>query len=165
GAMGQYEGVFYTDGSAIKSPDPTKSNNAGMGIVHATYKPEYQVLNQWSIPLGNHTAQMAEIAAVEFACKKALKIPGPVLVITDSFYVAESANKELPYWKSNGFVNNKKKPLKHISKWKSIAECLSMKPDITIQHEKGHQPTNTSIHTEGNALADKLATQGSYVVN
>ncbi|AAB48112.1 pro-pol protein, partial [Human spumaretrovirus] len=161
----QYEGVFYTDGSAIKSPDPTKSNNAGMGIVHATYKPEYQVLNQWSIPLGNHTAQMAEIAAVEFACKKALKIPGPVLVITDSFYVAESANKELPYWKSNGFVNNKKKPLKHISKWKSIAECLSMKPDITIQHEKGISLQIPVFILKGNALADKLATQGSYVVN
>nr|AFX98094.1 pol protein [Simian foamy virus] len=161
----QYNSVFYTDGSAIRSPDPTKSHNAGMGIVQAKFSPELQVINQWSIPLGNHTAQMAEIAAVEFACKKALKITGPILIITDSFYVAESANKELPYWKSNGFVNNKKKPLKHVSKWKSIAECLSLKPDITIQHERGHQPIYTSIHTEGNALADKLATQGSYVVN
>ncbi|CAD67562.1 polymerase [Simian foamy virus Pongo pygmaeus pygmaeus] len=161
----QYSMVFYTDGSAIKNPNPTKTHSAGMGVVQGKFNPEFQVVNQWSIPLGNHTAQLAEVAAVEFACKQALKITGPVLIITDSFYVAESANKELPYWKSNGFVNNKKKPLKHVSKWKSIADCLSLKTGITIKHEKGHQPSHTSVHTEGNALADKLATQGSYVVN
>nr|AXY87475.1 polymerase [Simian foamy virus] len=161
----EFQRVFYTDGSAIKHPDITKSHSAGMGIAETQFSPEFKVLNKWSIPLGDHTAQLAEIAAEEFACKKALKITGPVLIVTDSFYVAESANKELPYWQSNGFLNNKKKPLKHVSKWKSIAECLQLKPDITIIHEKGHQPTATSFHTEGNSLADKLATQGSYVVN
>nr|AZS32942.1 Pol [Simian foamy virus] len=159
----EFQRVFYTDGS--KHPDVTKSHNAGMGIAETQFNPEFKVLNKWSIPLGDHTAQLAEIAAVEFACKKALKITGPVLIVTDSFYVAESANKELPYWQSNGFLNNRKKPLKHVSKWKSIAECLQLKPDITIIHEKGHQPTASSFHTEGNSLADKLATQGSYVVN
>ncbi|ASF20094.1 pol [Rhesus macaque simian foamy virus] len=157
--------VFYTDGSAIKHPDINKSHSAGMGIAQVQFQPEYKVIHQWSIPLGDHTAQLAEIAAVEFACKKALKISGPVLIVTDSFYVAESANKELSYWKSNGFLNNKKKPLKHVSKWKSIAECLQLKPDITIIHEKGHQQPMTTLHTEGNNLADKLATQGSYVVH
>ncbi|YP_001956722.2 Pol precursor [African green monkey simian foamy virus] len=161
----EFSMVFYTDGSAIKHPNVNKSHNAGMGIAQVQFKPEFTVINTWSIPLGDHTAQLAEVAAVEFACKKALKIDGPVLIVTDSFYVAESVNKELPYWQSNGFFNNKKKPLKHVSKWKSIADCIQLKPDIIIIHEKGHQPTASTFHTEGNNLADKLATQGSYVVN
>nr|AXY87509.1 polymerase [Simian foamy virus] len=161
----QYTSVFYTDGSAIRSPDVSKAHSAGMGVVQGYFDPEFKISNSWSVPLGDHTAQYAEVCAVEFACKKALSVSGPVLIITDSFYVAESATKELPYWRSNGFLTNKKKPLKHVSKWKVIADCLQSKPDIVILHEKGHQPNNTSIHTEGNALADKLATQGSYTVN
>ncbi|ADE05995.1 pol [Squirrel monkey simian foamy virus] len=161
----QYLAVFYTDGSSIKSPDPTKTHSSGMGIVQAIYEPNFQIKHQWSIPLGDHTAQYAEIAAVEFACKKALQVTGPVLIVTDSDYVARSVNNELNFWRSNGFVNNKKKPLKHISKWKSISESLLLHKNITIVHEPGHQPSSTSVHTQGNALADKLAVQGSYTIN
>ncbi|ABV59399.1 pol [Spider monkey simian foamy virus] len=161
----EYEAVFYTDGSAIKSPKTEQTHSAGMGIVMVVYTPEPNITQQWSIPLGDHTAQYAEISAVEFACKKASLLQGPVLIVTDSDYVARSANKELPFWRSNGFLNNKKKPLKHISKWKNISDSLLLKRNITIVHEPGHQPSKTSIHTLGNSLADKLAVQGSYSVN
>nr|7O0G_A Chain A, Pr125Pol [White-tufted-ear marmoset simian foamy virus] len=161
----EYAAVFYTNGSAIRSPDKNKSHSSGMGIVHAVFKPELTIEHQWSIPLGDHTAQYAEISAVEFACKKANNISGPVLIVTNSDYVARSVNEELPFWRSNGFVNNKKKPLKHISKWKNISDSLLLKRDIIIVHEPGHKPSYTSIHTQGNNLADKLATQGSYTVN
>nr|BCT98207.1 pol protein [Bovine foamy virus] len=159
-----YEAIFYTDGSAIRSPKPNKTHSAGMGIIQAKFEPDFKIIHLWSFPLGDHTAQYAEIAAFEFAIRRATGIRGPVLIVTDSNYVAKSYNEELPYWESNGFVNNKKKTLKHISKWKAIAECKNLKADIHVIHEPGHQPAEASPHAQGNALADKQAVSGSYKV-
>nr|BBD82009.1 Pol [Equine foamy virus] len=162
--LSEYEVVFYTDGSSIKSPKKDKQHSAGMGIIAVKYQPQMNIIQEWSIPLGDHTAQFAEIAAFEFALKQAIRKMGPVLIVTDSDYVARSYNQELDFWVSNGFVNNKKKPLKHVSKWKSIADCKKHKADIHVIHEPGHQNDLQSPYAMGNNAADKLAVKASYTV-
>nr|QER92069.1 Pol [Feline foamy virus] len=161
-----FQHIFYTDGSAITSPTKEGHVNAGMGIVYFINKDgNLQKQQEWSISLGNHTAQFAEIAAFEFALKKCLPLGGNILVVTDSNYVAKAYNEELDVWASNGFVNNRKKPLKHISKWKSVADFKKLRPDVVVTHEPGHQKLDSSPHAYGNNLADQLATQASFKVH
>ncbi|XP_053330272.1 uncharacterized protein LOC128504258 isoform X2 [Spea bombifrons] len=125
------------------------------------------LLKTWQLPIGDHSSQYAEIYALVFALKEALSDKGPVLVVTDSAYLARSANEDLPIWRSNGFLTAKKKPLMHIAKWKAISAYLNHKPDIEIVHEPAHRKLGSSAHTLGNQLVDSLAQAVSqkYAVN
>lgn len=161
----EYEYVYYTDGSAISSPKSNKVHQAAFAVIQTKYQPQMTVIKQWKFPLGDHTAQYAEISAFEFACKQATRYHGDILIVTDSFYVARAFNEELDIWHSNGYLNNKKKPLKHVGKWKMIYQCKQSKPNIYCLHETAHQKEGTTLHTEGNALADRLATSTAYTIN
>ncbi|KAM4807907.1 LOW QUALITY PROTEIN: protein NYNRIN-like [Rhinophrynus dorsalis] len=111
----------------------------------------------WQFPVGDHSAQYAEIQALSFAMKEALLGKGPILIVTDSAYLARSIAEDLCTWKSNGFLNARRKPLTHIGKWKEISAYLSQKPDIEIVHEPAHRKLGSSVHTLGNQYADSLA--------
>lgn len=138
------EETFYTDG-AFQSKD-SKEPLASWAVV-AVNKPELSC----SGVLENSTNQKAEVEAVIKACQIA-KATGlkTILVVTDSKYVADAVNKWIDRWESNGWLDNKNKPVKNEEAFKRLSKA---KEDLslTIAHVRGHQGDKY------NELADKMA--------
>ncbi|KAM8975559.1 LOW QUALITY PROTEIN: uncharacterized protein RCH25_018869 [Pelodytes ibericus] len=120
----------------------------------------------WAIPIGDHSAQYADIYAYTHALKESMLVEGPILIVTDSAYLARSTVQDLSVWRSNSFLTTRR-PLQHIAPWKQIDAYLQKKPDIEIVHEPAHRKLGSSTHTVGNQLADTLAQSVSqrYSVN
>lgn len=58
-------------------------------------------------------------------------------IYTDSIFVQNSIEKNLPIWKGNGFVNAKGELVKNYSEWKEVARLISghnVKFRITNRH-------------------------------
>ncbi|KAM8939273.1 LOW QUALITY PROTEIN: uncharacterized protein RCH25_052862 [Pelodytes ibericus] len=149
------KGQIITQISGIQPP--------GHAVGELIYLPD----EENKIPIGNHSAQYAEIYAYTHALKESMLVEGPVLIVTESAYIARSTVQDLSVWCSNSFLTTRHKSLQHFALWKQIDAYLQRKPDIEVVHEPAHRKLGSSPHTVGNQLADTLAQSVSqrYSVN
>ena len=95
--------------------------------------------------------QMELLAAIK--ALQSLKQPCRVNLYTDSTYVKQGITEWIIKWKSNGFINAKKKPVLNSDLWKQLDELASIH-QVEWYWIKGH-----SGHP-GNERADALANKG-----
>lgn len=101
------------------------------------------------------TNQRMEIKAAVEALKNNAD---PVLLYTDSSYVANCINKKWYVgWQRNGWVNSSKQPVKNQDLWQELVSVLSVHPSLEVRWVKGHNGN------ELNEKADVLARTAAEV--
>lgn len=140
----QPQEVFYTDG-ACKSLE--KDKYLASWAVVAVNNPE---LCQTGL-LDQSTNQKAEVEAVIQACNIAkTRQFSNIMIVSDSKYAVNAANKWISRWKENGWLDHKNKPVLNVECLKRLDEAIQGL-DVKVMHIKGHQGDRY------NELADKLA--------
>ncbi|KTC88983.1 ribonuclease HI [Fluoribacter dumoffii] len=133
---------IYTDGACKGNPGP-----GGWGVL-LRYKGQEKTLYGGETHTTNNRMElMAAIKGLE-----ALKRPCTVDLYTDSQYLRQGMTEWLANWKSNGWRNSKKEPVKNADLWKLLDE-LASRHQIKWHWVKGH-----SGHIE-NDRVDALANQ------
>lgn len=134
---------IYTDGACKGNPGP-----GGWGVL-LRYQGQEKTLHGGEVLTTNNRMElMAAIKGLE-----ALKRPSVVDLYTDSQYLRRGMMEWLAGWKSNGWRNSKKEPVKNADLWK-ILDNLAAAHQINWHWVKGH-----SGHAE-NDWVDALANQG-----
>lgn len=135
---------MYTDGACSGNP-----GRGGWGV-HFPGGPEYSGAE------AHTTNNRMELTA---ACVALERAPAgvPVLLLTDSTYVAKGVTDWLPGWKRNGWQTAGKKPVKNQELWQRLDALLGQRENIRgsvrVQHVKAH------AGIPGNERADALAVQ------
>ena len=80
--------------------------------------------------------------------------PAPIILHTDSEYIANACNGHLEAWKAKGWKKSDRKPPKHLDLWQRLDQLLQGE-DVTVCWVRGHSGTL------GNERADALATLGA----
>jgi len=134
---------IYTDGACSGNPGP-----GGWGAVIFD-----QENNQKNISGSEKdtTNNRMELLAAIMALKK-IKANSKITIFTDSTYVKNGITEWIIKWKSNGWKNAGKKPVKNKDLWLKLDD-LCEKNEVIWVWVKGHS-TNRF-----NNLADELATQ------
>jgi len=134
---------IFTDGACRHNPGP-----GGWGAI---LKSESATKELYGGEIDTTNNQMELLAAIK--ALQSLKRPCRVNLYTDSNYVKQGITEWIIKWKSNGFRNTKKKPVKNSDLWKQLDELDSMH-QVKWYWIKGH-----SGHPE-NERADALANKG-----
>lgn len=140
------EEIFYTDGACIGNG--TKNCKASWASI-AVYNQDLSACGFVEHnPLSN---QVAEIYAVLQACKIAKENKfQDIMIVSDSRYVIGALDNWIDVWKSNNWLDNKKKPVRNQDLFKKLAEFKNQL-NIKTMHVKGH---STDVY---NIKADQLA--------
>lgn len=134
---------IYTDGACKGNPGP-----GGWGVL-LRYKGSEKTLHGGEAHTTNNRMElMAAIKGLE-----SLKRSCEVDLYTDSQYLRQGMTQWLSGWKSKGWINSKKEPVKNVDLWQSL-DALANYHHIQWHWVKGH-----SGHLE-NDLVDALANQG-----
>lgn len=132
--------VCFTDGSCLGNPGP-----GGWGVI-LQYNGNEKCLSGHEEETTNNRMELR--AAIE--ALNALKYPCQVDLYTDSEYVRKGITEWMKKWKSNGWKNAKRQPIKNQDLWQMLDEAQS--PHSVQWHwVKGH-----SGHPE-NDRVDELA--------
>ncbi len=134
---------IYTDGACKGNPGP-----GGWGVLLRAGKHEKRLCGGEPNTTNNRMELTAAIEGLQ-----ALKRPCHIVLTTDSEYVRKGITEWLQGWKSRGWKNSAKKPVKNADLWQKLDE-LTQKHQIQWCWVKGH-----SGHPE-NEIADELANLG-----
>lgn len=87
-----------------------------------------------------------------------IKRDHPVIVFSDSQYVAKGISEWLPNWKARGWRTAAKKPVKNADLWKRLDKVAS-KYDVEWRWVRGHagHPGNEKAHQLASREAEKAA--------
>jgi len=143
--------TIYTDGACINNGKPNA--RAGWGAVLTN--PEGDVLEvAGPVPVGEAQKNgRAELMALVEALERCTK-PAPIILYTDSEYIAKACNGWLESWKAKGWRKSDRKPPEHLDLWQRLDLLLQQK-DVSVRWVKGHSGD------AGNDRADALATLGA----
>lgn len=143
--------TIYTDGACINNGKPNA--RAGWGAVLTN--PEGDVLEiAGPVPKGEtQTNGRAELMALVEALGRCMK-PAPIILYTDSEYIANVCNGWLESWKAKGWRKSNRKPPEHLDLWQRL-DLLLQEKDVSVRYVKGHSGI------PGNEKADALATLGA----
>ncbi|MGX5202494.1 ribonuclease HI [Aliikangiella sp. IMCC44632] len=139
--MSQIE--IFTDGACRGNPGP-----GGWGALLRAGKHSKELFGGEANTTNNRMELMAAIRALQ-----ALKKPSNVVLTTDSQYVRKGITEWMEGWKSRGWKNSAKKPVKNVDLWQLLDE-QNCRHQVEWRWVKGH-----SGHTE-NEIADSLANRG-----
>lgn len=134
--------IFYTDGACCGNGT---TNCKASWAVLATINSDLSIS-----ALVDHVKpsnQVAELVAIIQACKIALKNNlKTITIVTDSKYASDSMNKWIETWESNGWMDNKNKPLTNQLLLKELAKMKTLLT-IKVLHVKGHSqdPNNEKV--------------------
>lgn len=134
---------IYTDGACKGNPGP-----GGWGVLLRYNGCEKTLHGGEAHTTNNRMELMAAIKGLE-----ALKRPCEVDLYTDSQYVRQGMTQWIGSWKSKGWINSKKEPVKNADLWQ-LLDSLASRHTISWHWVKGH-----SGHIE-NELVDGLANLG-----
>ncbi|XP_078539578.1 uncharacterized protein LOC144824335 [Lissotriton helveticus] len=147
--------IIYTDGSAQVAHGSKHAYVSACAIVvGAMLNDEFISREVHTLPLGDCTAQLAELRALLLA----LEYADPsvtTLIVSDSFYCVQSYNENLFFWIRNEFRDSKGSTIKHKLIWVRVAELKDKLPLVYVIHTLGHQ--RLGVHAVGNSLADEAA--------
>ena len=135
--------TIYTDGACSGNPGP-----GGWGAVIFDNNNKQKNISGSE---KNTTNNRMELSAAIMALEK-IKINSEITIYTDSTYVKNGITEWVLIWKSNGWKNSKKKPVKNKDLWVKL-DILCQQNQISWKWVKGHS-TN-----KYNNLADELATR------
>ncbi|UGT62607.1 ribonuclease HI [Nocardia asteroides] len=136
---------IYTDGACAPNPGP-----GGWGAVLRYGAHERELYGSDPGPTTNNRMElMAPIRALE-----ALTRRSTVRVYTDSTYVRNGILSWIPKWKANGWLTQKREPVKNADLWQRLSDACSGH-EVAWEWVKGH-----AGHPE-NERADKLAVRGA----
>lgn len=143
--------TIYTDGSCTNNGKPNA--RAGWGAVLTN--PEGDALEiAGPVPESQpQTNGRAELLALVEALERCAK-PVPIILYTDSQYIANACNGWLADWKARGWRKADKKPPEHLDLWQRLDQQLQDK-DVSVHWVKAHSGTL------GNERADALANLGA----
>lgn len=134
---------IYTDGACKGNPGP-----GGWGVLLRYKGTEKTLYGGEAHTTNNRMELMAAIKGLE-----SLTRPCVVDLYTDSQYLRQGMMDWMAGWKTNGWRNSKKEPVKNADLWKMLDD-LASKHQIKWHWVKGH-----SGHIE-NERVDALANQG-----
>lgn len=134
---------IYTDGACKGNPGP-----GGWGVL-LRYKGQERTLHGGEAHTTNNRMEL--LAAIKGL--EALTRSCTVDLYTDSQYLKKGMMEWLSSWKTNGWRNAKKEPVKNADLW-MILDSLASRHQIKWHWVKGH-----SGHPE-NELVDALANRG-----
>lgn len=143
--------TIYTDGACTNNGKPNA--RAGWGAVLTN--PEGDIL-EIAGPLPESQPQTngrAELLALVEALERCAK-PVPIILYTDSQYIANACNGWLADWKARGWRKADKKPPEHLDLWQRLDQQLQGK-NVSVFWVKAHSGTL------GNERADFLANLGA----
>ncbi len=143
--------TIYTDGACHNNG--SSFAQAGWGAVLTN--PQGDILEiAGPVPEGQpQTNSRAELMAVAEALKHC-KQPAPIILHTDSEYIAKALQGWLASWKAKGCKKSDKKPPEHLDLWQRIDQLLQGK-EATTYWVKAHSGI------PGNERADALASLGA----
>ncbi len=134
--------TIYTDGACSGNPGA-----GGWGAILIYGEHQKEISGYDPMTTNNQMEMTAVIRALE-----TLKTPCTVDLYSDSAYVVNAINQNwLENWKSNGWMNSDKKPVKNIELWQKLDELMSVH-EVVFHKVKGH------ADNELNNRCDKLAT-------
>ena len=134
---------IYTDGACIGNPGP-----GGWGALLRSKNKEKELFGGSLDTTNNQMELLAAIKALE-----SLNESCEVNLFTDSKYVKQGITEWIIKWKSNGFMNSKKKPVMNAELWMRL-DKLANQHKVNWQWVKGH------AGDIDNERADKLANKG-----
>ncbi|MCC5881906.1 MAG: ribonuclease HI [Halomonas sp.] len=143
--------TLYTDGSCINNGSPFAFG--GWAVV-LEYPQEQRRLSGKVEPT---TSNRMELTAI-IEGLKAIRSDwseAPVIIFTDSNYVAQGCNLWRHNWKKNGWRNSQRKPVENLDLWQELDELLSTR-SVDIHWVKGHNGHPM------NELADKMAVVAAH---
>ena len=150
---------IFTDGSFMKKKDGTK---CGYGV----HFPNNELPDMSrKFTYGDSTNQRAELYAIYKGIKKIASVYdfNLIEIYTDSEYSINSLTKWISGWKRNGWKNAKGHDIANQDIIIKIDEYMQKYPDkILFTHVRSHTGNNDAL-SKGNAIADKLATQGALI--
>lgn len=149
------EEIFYTDGACTGNGKPDcKASWAVLATKNA------QLSRSGLVEHIRPSNQTAEITAVIKACNIALEAQlKTIMIVTDSKYTANALNTWIDVWQSNGWLDNKNKPVINGDLLKELA-ALKEKLTIRCLHVKGHSNDLNNIEVDKMA---KTALETHYV--
>ncbi|XP_072373651.1 ribonuclease H-like [Scyliorhinus torazame] len=140
--------VLYTDGSKVKEDE--EQARWAFGLKYSGKK----VVEKQGIIIGS--AQTADVEGVLQGLKECQQRKlQEVTVVTDSFFVQQGLEKELKFWKLNGWMNGRNKLLEQKEQREEIDKILA-DMEIQIIHQKAHTK-GTGELCKGNQEVDELA--------
>jgi ribonuclease HI len=142
---GDKDFVIYTDGACSGNPGP-----GGWGV-YMTYGDKEKTLYGGEPDTTNNRMELQ--ATIEALQAVNPKFKGPITLWTDSTYVLKGITEWITGWKTRGWKNAAKKPVKNEDLWRQLDD-LNAKHDVTWEWVKGH------AGVEGNERADELARLG-----
>lgn len=152
----------YTDGGRR---DVGGVFHAGYGI--AMYHEDGSIETHQK-PLQEKSSNYAEIVAVLDVFKIMLdRKLNKVNIYSDSSYTVDGINKYLKNWSTNGWLTKNLKQIKNLELWKEMHEIKIKLLEANLRYKvtwvRSHSDTDKSADfSEGNVLADKLATLALY---
>ena len=136
--------TIYTDGACSGNPGP-----GGWGVI-LIYGDHRKELYGGNLETTNNRMELT--AAIE-ALNALRSAPCEIELYTDSKYVQQGITNWIARWRSNGWKNAQKKPVKNADLWQSLEEARN-RHNVSWKWVKGH-----AGHPE-NERADELALQG-----
>ena len=133
---------IFTDGACRGNPGP-----GGWGVVLRGDGEDRTFYGGESYTTNNRMELTAAIKALE-----SLNTPHKIQLFTDSQYLKKGVCEWLAGWKTRGWMNAKREPVKNVDLWKALDQ-LAAQHDIVWHWVKAH-----SGHFE-NEQADALANQ------
>ncbi|TQV86587.1 ribonuclease HI [Aliikangiella coralliicola] len=133
----------FTDGACRGNPGP-----GGWGALLRAGSHQKEIYGGEQETTNNRMELTAAIRALE-----AIKKPSVVVLTTDSQYVRKGITEWMSGWKTRGWKNSAKKPVKNVDLWK-LLDAQNERHQVTWKWVKGH-----SGHPE-NETADQLANRG-----
>jgi ribonuclease HI len=136
--------IAYTDGACKGNP-----GIGGWGVMLVSKNGSSEFYGGEQVTTNNRMELIAAIKAVE----KCPEHPSTVLIYTDSQYLMKGITEWIKGWKTNGWKNSKREPVKNIDLWKNLDELCGVH-NITWRWVRGHN------ENPGNERADVLANKG-----
>ncbi len=139
------EVIAYTDGACSGNPGP-----GGWGVLLEKGRHTKELKGGVAQTTNNRMELQAAIEAL-----KALKRPAAITIVTDSTYVKQGITEWIGKWRTNGWKNAAKKPVKNADLWAELDQ---------LAHQSGHTVTWKWVKGHaghpGNETADALARAG-----
>ncbi|KAL2091867.1 hypothetical protein ACEWY4_011665 [Coilia grayii] len=156
--------VIYTDGSKRTTEDFAKWAYLAKDLTTGKSVVSSGIIDESMYNRDDITAQLAEVTAVvealAFADKRKIK---KLKIVTDSRYVEQAMNEELPIWEGTGYKRNTGKDLKHQTCWKIIATLRKGK-EVSVEHIHSHTDGDSAHHI-GNREVDAVAQARSLILH